>query len=416
MDPFDYAPAGTTQWTLRNLTPLGIYYLAVVAEDALEQWNPVVRSVSAQSSIGMLGEVRQLAVDCGLDALHFTWLPPAGAEPTVNDFLGGYRVYFGEATTPVALDRFATQFEATGLLPAHAYPFRITTLDKFGVESAGSLIPAGTLMPNPAGLVASPLHGKVRLAWTPEEPAGLVLLYAVYVSEADFTTVEGKTPVLETAAAEAEVTGLENGRAYYFAVTTVNTGGCSDPAVETVRAVPAVPVHPPVAGDDVAGTVKDQPVLLPIVRLLANDTDPDDDPLTLSLPSAATSEGGVVARNGSHVQYTPPAGFTGPDTFTYQVADGWGGTDTATVTVTVRKPEGVGFNTISAVRDADGSVHLRMAGIPGRSYQVWFAPDVVAGPWTLLDTVVADLLGVVSYTDTSAVGVPVRFYRLGATP
>ena len=646
MDPFDYAPAGTTQWTLRNLTPLGIYYLAVVAEDALEQWDPVVRSVSAQSSIGMLGEVRQLAVDCGLDALHFTWLPPAGAEPTVNDFLGGYRVYFGEATTPVALDRFATQFEATGLLPAHAYPFRITTLDKFGVESAGSLIPAGTLMPNPAGLAATPLDGKVRLAWTPEEPAGLVLLYAVYVSETDFTTVEGKTPVLETGAAEAEITGLENGRAYYLAVTTVNTGGCSDPAVQAVRAVPAaqtfalaigdtvsngkindtdapgagnvenpgevdyytfsvsagqrvyfdvqaydfgyfldgrwrlrspagtlvfdqtfqtgdegpmvltepgtyrievydpsgatgtyrfllspgtitehalaigqvvsdgqiggtaapgagrieVPgyedhylfaasagervyfdvqaydlgyflngrwrlrspagtlvfdqtfqtgdegpmvltepgtyrievydpsgatgtyqfalngLRDPVAGDDVAGTVKDQPVLLPIVRLLANDTDPDDDPLTLSLPSAATSEGGVVALSGSHVQYTPPSGFTGTDTFTYQVADGWGGTDTATVTVTVRKPEGIGLNTISAARDADGTVHLRMAGIPGRSYQIWFAPDIVAGPWALLDTVVADLLGVVSYTDTSAVGVPVRFYRLGATP
>jgi hypothetical protein len=44
---------------------------------------------------------------------------------------------------------------------------------------------------------------------------------------------------------------------------------------------------------------------------------------------------GTVVNNGTDVTYTPNAGYTGIDTFTYTASDGRGGTDTAIVTVTV---------------------------------------------------------------------------------
>ena len=93
----------------------------------------------------------------------------------------------------------------------------------------------------------------------------------------------------------------------------------------------------PNADDDIVGTDVDLPVT---VDVLGNDTDADDDPLTV-VSTDATSEGGVVDRdatNGNLLVYTPPSGFVGVDNFRYDIADGRGGTDAATVTVYVGIP------------------------------------------------------------------------------
>jgi hypothetical protein len=74
--------------------------------------------------------------------------------------------------------------------------------------------------------------------------------------------------------------------------------------------------------------------------VLANDSDPDSDPLTVT--SVAAPSHGTISNwsnigpgNGS-MTYTPVLGFKGKDTFTYSISDGRGGSATATVTVTVR--------------------------------------------------------------------------------
>jgi hypothetical protein len=70
--------------------------------------------------------------------------------------------------------------------------------------------------------------------------------------------------------------------------------------------------------------------------VLANDTDPDGDSLSLSSVSGV-SGGGSVSRNGNQARFVAP---TGPATssFTYTISDGRGGTDSATVTVTTSAP------------------------------------------------------------------------------
>ena len=43
----------------------------------------------------------------------------------------------------------------------------------------------------------------------------------------------------------------------------------------------------------------------------------------------------MIGGGGTNITYTPAASFTGDETFTYTIEDGNGGSDTATVVVTV---------------------------------------------------------------------------------
>jgi hypothetical protein len=74
------------------------------------------------------------------------------------------------------------------------------------------------------------------------------------------------------------------------------------------------------------------------VRVLANDRDPDGDPLSVVRVTQAAN-GWVLVNGDDTVRYHPNSGFTGLDGFAYTVSDVDGGTDTATVTVTVRAAE-----------------------------------------------------------------------------
>lgn len=73
------------------------------------------------------------------------------------------------------------------------------------------------------------------------------------------------------------------------------------------------------------------------IDVIANDSSNPDANETLRVTAVgSTSKGGTVtiASGGTHVVYTPPANFTGTDTFTYTLSDG-SLTDTATVTISV---------------------------------------------------------------------------------
>jgi hypothetical protein len=73
------------------------------------------------------------------------------------------------------------------------------------------------------------------------------------------------------------------------------------------------------------------------VHVLANDSDPDGDPLHVSAVTKP-AHGKAVINADSTVTYTPSVGYSGTDHFVYTVADGRGGTATATVTITVQPP------------------------------------------------------------------------------
>jgi hypothetical protein len=106
-----------------------------------------------------------------------------------------------------------------------------------------------------------------------------------------------------------------------FDYTVVDEGGSSLTAAVTVVVEPTLQ-----ANDDSTGTNLGMPVA---VAVLANDT------------GAVTGGDYTPAQNGSlsgpleTLVYTPNAGFTGIDTFTYTIRDQLGGSSTATVRVAV---------------------------------------------------------------------------------
>jgi hypothetical protein len=87
---------------------------------------------------------------------------------------------------------------------------------------------------------------------------------------------------------------------------------------------------PPRAQDDSATAEQGEPTTIPV---LANDTDPDGDPLFIA--SLADPESGLATIAEGAVVYTPAEGFVGTDTFRYTISDGRGGSDTGVVTVGV---------------------------------------------------------------------------------
>ncbi|MDD2989865.1 MAG: retention module-containing protein, partial [Zoogloea sp.] len=87
---------------------------------------------------------------------------------------------------------------------------------------------------------------------------------------------------------------------------------------------------PPVANDDRVDGTEDQPL---IVDVLANDSDADNDPLVVT--NATATNGQVTINPDGSLRYVPNPDFNGPDTVTYTISDGKGGTSTATVTINV---------------------------------------------------------------------------------
>jgi outer membrane protein OmpA-like peptidoglycan-associated protein len=92
--------------------------------------------------------------------------------------------------------------------------------------------------------------------------------------------------------------------------------------------------HPPVAQDDSATVERDSSANA--IAVLANDSDPDGDALSVTAVSAAAHGTATVTASG--VDYTPAAGYLGTDSFTYTISDGHGGSATATVHITVATP------------------------------------------------------------------------------
>lgn len=103
-------------------------------------------------------------------------------------------------------------------------------------------------------------------------------------------------------------------------------------SVATVTITVAVrPNAMPVALDDASSTFVDTPV---VIDVLANDSDPDADPVSLS-GWLSEPGSGIVRIEDRKIVYTPGAGFIGPDSFRYEVTDGHGGVDTARVSLEV---------------------------------------------------------------------------------
>jgi hypothetical protein len=176
-------------------------------------------------------------------------------------------------------------------------------------------------------------------------------------------------------ATEITLIGSASKADYQIALRQVlfeNTGELPGPTARTVEVVVgdgsafsntalttiAIDRAPDAAGDSVA---TQQDTAVTTGNVLAND-DQGDAPASITAFDAASVQGGSVVNNGNGTfTYTPPAGFTGADSFTYRIADSDGDTSTATVAVTVSSGGGNSTPTVAAI------TNLAAQGIPDPS-------------------------------------------------
>ncbi len=88
----------------------------------------------------------------------------------------------------------------------------------------------------------------------------------------------------------------------------------------------------PSGANDAYGVVAGATLNVPATGVLANDSDGDGDPITAVLATDVSSGALALASDGGFT-YTPNAGFSGTDSFTYNVSDG--SVLSAIVTVTI---------------------------------------------------------------------------------
>lgn len=141
-----------------------------------------------------------------------------------------------------------------------------------------------------------------------------------------------------------------------FTYTAANAQGLTQVATVTVQ-LTAVN-DPPNAVDDIVEVIQNSSQN--VLSVLANDTQGNDAGAveTLAVTNVGTgSAGGTIqiGSSGANIRYTPATGFVGTETFNYTLSDGRGGTDTASVTVTVRPavpPPVVRDDTFTIAEDA----------------------------------------------------------------
>ena len=189
------------------------------------------------------------------------------------------------------------------------------------------------------GVVAAPLSpGAVTLAATSITTTGATLNGTVnpdgYATTGQFqygaTTGYGTTTAAQSVGSgtsavnvSAAISGLAAHTTYHFAVTGTNAAGAGSGGDVAFTTLDTSPVANPDTVGNVSGPV--------IIAVLANDSDPDGD--TLSITAVKQGASGSVSTDGTTVTYTPGASFASSDTFTYTISDGFGGTAIGNVTV-----------------------------------------------------------------------------------
>lgn len=150
------------------------------------------------------------------------------------------------------------------------------------------------------------------------------------VNQTNYTSLPDGQALLAVSSSPQQFTGLAPLTDYYLLLAGVDGSGESTFLSEI--ALPSsgvIPNQNPVALDDTASGNEDTVIL---IDALNNDTDQDGDALTISTVNPANGTAAIVS---NEVEYSPPSDFNGTTTIAYSISDGNGGSDSATITVTV---------------------------------------------------------------------------------
>jgi PKD repeat protein len=240
-----------------------------------------------------------------------------GTTTTTTD--GGGRARFNDLSINGATGPHTLRFSADG--------FASVTSNTIEVRKASSETRITSHQPEPS-IPDQPVTVAFSVTGSDATPTGTVTVTGENVAEpctGSLSSGSGSCSIRFTAQGNHRITAAYSGDDR-FEPSDDDASHQVDPAPQ--------PNQPPAAADDAATTDAGTPVTIDV---LANDTDPDGDDLTVSSVGDPPNGSTVIDGNGT-ITYTPDPGFSGAnDVFTYTVSDG-SLPDDATVTVTVRAP------------------------------------------------------------------------------
>jgi hypothetical protein len=276
------------------------------------------------------------------------------AAPHVSGAMALLRSAFPQATVEqleAALSEAAVDLGAAG--PDHDSGYGLVDV----VAAHGLLAAAGSPPTITSTPVATATAGALYLYQvTATDPEGSAITYSLDVAPSGMTI----------GAASGFATWVPDGTqvgAHAVVVRATDGSGLSSTQgfAVTVAAINGAPVA---TGDAYAATAG---VALSVAApgVLANDADPDGDPLTTVLASGP-AHGTLVLGNDGSFTYTGFPSFTGVDSFTYAASDGAQASPPATVTITVVAPNQLPV----AVNDAYSAPYRKSASYTPRVLQV----------------------------------------------
>ena len=145
-----------------------------------------------------------------------------------------------------------------------------------------------------------------------------------------------------------------------FTYTATNAGGTSAPATVTVTVNPQVPVAGAVSATVAFGSSAN-PVTLSI-----------SGGVPTSVAVATPAQHGTATASGTSITYTPAAGYSGNDSFTYTATNAGGTSAPATVTITVnpQAPVAGAVNVTVQINSANNPIPLNLTGGAANSVAV----------------------------------------------
>ncbi|TXH67823.1 MAG: tandem-95 repeat protein [Thiothrix sp.] len=234
------------------------------------------------------------------------------------------------------------------------------SLGQYFIEGVLPLAPTDTTAPNPNPMgwaVAPEAASRTSIhmtASTATDDSGSVEYY--------FACTNGGSGCIDSGwvkSPDFTLSGLAINTSYSFTVKARDLAGNTTES-SALSSATTLANQVPLATADTASVVNNTSVA---ISVLANDSDPEQDPL--SIQSVTQGSNGSVSFTSSGVTYKPNSGFVGTDSFTYTINDSFGATATATVTVNVTAAP------VSTVNRRPVAVNDSIKVTPGQSVTIY---------------------------------------------
>ena len=277
-------------------------------------------------------------------SLSVMWTAPSNTGPAVDTYDLEYRQGTSGSWITGPQNVSGTSATITGLTANTSYQVQVLATNADG-DSPWS--PSGSGRTNTAGNSAPTFANPTETRSVAENSAaGTNVGAPVTATDSDSGdtltyTLEGTNSasfeIVSTSGQIRTRSGVTYTQSTYAVIVKADDGNGGSATVAVTITVTVVTEPPPVnaaplAVDDAAETAEDTPVT---IAVLANDSDPDGDTLTV-VEVSAPAHGTARLTDAGTVEYTPEPDFHGIDRFTYVVDDGTGETARATVEVTVQ--------------------------------------------------------------------------------